>query len=299
MTTYHIRHCNNYKYQSPVVTSHHRLHLSPHIAFGQVLHKHEFKIDVLGSQLHKLVDSFGNAERHLEINTPYKSLSIVASSEVAVDRLAPDPSLDTQAWDQMPNLAAVQEQFRWNSPHIARSQEAADYVRQSFPPGQTIVAGLLDLVVRIFNDFTYDPVATDISTPVEEVLRHRGGVCQDFAHVGIAGLRSSGLAAAYVSGYVETAPPAGSTRLIGADASHAWLALWHPVLGWVHADPTNGCLVADRHIVVALARDFSDVSPITGILFGGGAQNHNIAVDVIPDREWSQFPWIQNAFTSA
>ncbi|MBX9876397.1 MAG: transglutaminase family protein, partial [Beijerinckiaceae bacterium] len=158
-----------------------------------------------------------------------------------------------------------------------------DYARASFPALRPVLEAATELMGRIRADFTYDPEATEVSTPLEEAFRQRHGVCQDFAHVMIAGLRGLGLPAAYVSGYIRTVPPPGEKRLEGADASHAWVMLWcGPETGWIGLDPTNDLIVADDHIVTAFGRDYADVSPLDGVVIGPGSQKIGVAVDVIP-----------------
>jgi len=171
-------------------------------------------------------------------------------------------------------------QFVFDSPQVRVSFELADYARESFKNGTPLLAGTKDLTRRIFTDFTYDPKATTVATPLEEVLMTRRGVCQDFAHLGIACLRSLGLPARYVSGYLRTRPPEGQPRLVGADASHAWFGVFNPGTGWVDFDPTNNVQPAEEHITVAYGRDFGDVSPVAGILTGGGKHNVKVSVDV-------------------
>lgn len=161
-------------------------------------------------------------------------------------------------------------------------RELADYAGQSFVAGRSLLDGVSDLNRRIHADFTYDPVATTVAMPLAEVIAHRRGVCQDFAHLAIAALRSLGLPARYVSGYLRTRPPEGKERLVGADASHAWFSAFCPDLGWVDFDPTNNCQPANEHITVAYGRDFGDVSPISGILTGGGEHVVKVSVDVAP-----------------
>ncbi|MBI3881096.1 MAG: transglutaminase family protein, partial [Verrucomicrobia bacterium] len=170
--------------------------------------------------------------------------------------------------------------FCFDSPLLRASTELADYARQSFPAGTPMLVGVLDLNRRIFRDFSYDPVATTVATPLEEVLEKRRGVCQDFAHLAIASLRSLGLAARYVSGYLRTRPAEGQARLVGADASHAWFSVYCPDLGWVDFDPTNDLMPAEEHITVAYGRDFSDVSPLSGIITGGGKHDAKVSVSV-------------------
>ena len=292
MTAYRIRHVNTYSYQNAVVSSHHRLRLTPHTGFNQQLRQHVVDFSLTDYSYHSALDSFSNAESHVEMHIPYTKLVITAFSEVVVNRRLPAWQQDQLLWDQAMTYAPNVEQFRYNSPHVERAAEITAYAQASFQPGRRLLEAYREFIMRMHDDFIYDPVATDISTPVREVLCDKKGVCQDFAHLAIAALRGLGLAACYVSGYLETMPPAGQKRLVGADASHAWLAIWHPQLGWVQADPTNGCLVADRHVVLAVGRDFSDVSPITGIIFGGGKQQLKIAVDVVPEVEWPHAQWV-------
>ena len=161
-------------------------------------------------------------------------------------------------------------------------REALDYARPSFPPDRPVLEAANDLTQRMYADFIFDSTATDISTPVSHVLRNRRGVCQDFAHVAITCLRALGLPARYVSGYLLTLPPPGMEKLQGADASHAWISVWAPEVGWVDFDPTNGVIPTDSHITVAYGRDYDDVSPVSGVLLGGRDQRMTVAVDVTP-----------------
>ena len=177
-------------------------------------------------------------------------------------------------------LEAVQ--FRFNSPSVVTSSDFFDYARPSFPAGRPILEAVADLTTRIHTDFKYDPRATTVNTPLEDVLELRRGVCQDFAHLEIGCLRSLGLAARYVSGYLRTIPPPGKPRLIGADASHAWLSVFCNELGWVDVDPTNDCFPTTDHITVAWGRDYTDVCPINGVFVGGGSHAMKVSVDVEP-----------------
>jgi transglutaminase-like putative cysteine protease len=176
--------------------------------------------------------------------------------------------------------------FALPSPAVPSNALAADYARESFTPGRPLLEAALDLVSRIHRDFEYDPTSTTVATPLAEVLEQRRGVCQDFAHLAIAGLRGLGLAARYVSGYLETLPPPGQPKLRGADASHAWLALYCPEAteahGWVDLDPTNDCPISDQYITTAVGRDYQDVTPVRGVFYGGG--EHSLAVSVDVDR---------------
>jgi transglutaminase-like putative cysteine protease len=166
------------------------------------------------------------------------------------------------------------------SRHIRFSRAIYDFVRPSFPEGRPLLEGVLDLTARIYKTFTYQSGATDVATPIEEVLRTKRGVCQDFAHIEIACLRTLGIAARYVSGYLLTRPPEGQTKLVGADASHAWISVWVPEHGWVDFDPTNNVRPGEEHITLAFGRDFQDVSPVSGVLLGGGKHQVEVGVDV-------------------
>ena len=172
--------------------------------------------------------------------------------------------------------------FTFDSHYVKRSPALAEYATPSFAPGRPILDATADLSARIHREFRYDAKATTISTPLAEVLANRHGVCQDFAHLAIGCLRSLGLAARYVSGYLESRPPPGRARLVGADASHAWLAVFAPGLGWVDFDPTNNVLPSERHLTLAWGRDYGDVSPIRGVILGGGSHTMSISVDVAP-----------------
>ena len=185
-----------------------------------------------------------------------------------------DAALGTDAYEAV--------QFTFDTPLTATDETVVAYARGSFPPGRPLLACLIELNSRIHADFTFDPEATDTRTTVKDAFELRAGVCQDLAHVGIACIRSMGLAARYVSGYLLTHPPPGRERLIGADASHAWFSAWVPPYGWVDFDPTNDMLPSDQHITVAWGRDYGDVTPIHGILTGGSEQDVEVAVDVIP-----------------
>jgi transglutaminase-like putative cysteine protease len=171
-------------------------------------------------------------------------------------------------------------EFLFDSPHIMRKAAFADYAAPSFPPERPLLEAVADFTSRIFREFKFDRRATTTATPLDEVLKHRRGVCQDFAHLAIAGVRSLGLPARYVSGYIETQPPPGKVRLVGADASHAWFSVWCPGHGWIDADPTNDLLPKDRHILIAWGRDFSDVSPLRGVVLGGREHSLDVSVDV-------------------
>jgi transglutaminase-like putative cysteine protease len=235
-------------------------------------------------------DYFGNRVCFFSIQEIHQYLEITSECVVAVTHITrPVPSLSPR-WEKVaalfrdPVSPEVVEpyQFCFDSPLLANSPELADYARESFPKDTPLLAGMLDLNRRIFHDFKYDPVATTVTTPLEVVVEKRRGVCQDFAHLAIACLRSLGLPARYVSGYLRTRPLEGKERPVGADASHAWFAVYCPDFGWVDFDPTNNLLPDEDHITVAYGRDYSDVSPLCGIITGGGKHEVSVAVEVAP-----------------
>lgn len=288
---YRIVHQTRYTYQSLVTLSRQYLHMTPRSFPHQQTETHQIWTDPNEDDGSVGVDYFGNLTRHLTITAPHKILLVHAESTV---RLTPRPTRaqikGTLAWENVRNMmhhvqnSAIQEACRYlyASPHVPCSRELEDYARVSYPPGRPQLDAALDLTRRIFDEFEFDDKATEISTPLEEVLKGRRGVCQDFAHLMIGCLRSLGLAARYVSGYILTHPPAGQPRMIGADASHAWVSVFCPGVGWVDFDPTNRCLVQCEHITLGWGRDFSDVTPMRGVVLGGGRQGLQVNVTVTP-----------------
>ncbi len=232
--------------------------------------------------------NFGNPVVRFTLQEPHKQLELSASHETEVLKLPKVEAPLTPAWETVPpklqhadNAALLDAyQFTFDSPYIERSSALADYAKPSFPFGRPILDSVL--TSRIHADFVYDPKATTLSTTLAEVLSVRRGVCQDFAHLQIGCLRSLGLAARYISGYLLTKPALGKPRLVGADASHAWLAVYIPGFDWVPIDPTNDLMPSDQHILLAWGRDYDDVSPIKGVIFGGGKHTVRVSVDVQP-----------------
>jgi transglutaminase-like putative cysteine protease len=233
-------------------------------------------------------DYFGNRLCLFSVQEVHTRLEIITHSRVTtVAKPLPEPTA-SPAWEEAakmfrdPVSPEVVEpyQFIFDSPQVRASFELSDYARVSFAKDTPVIVGARDLTRRIFEDFKFDPKATTVATPLEEVWEKRRGVCQDFAHLGIACLRSLGLPARYVSGYLRTRPPEGKPRLVGADASHAWFAIFCPGFGWLDFDPTNNVQPAEEHITVAYGRDFGDVSPVAGILTGGGKHVVKVGVDV-------------------
>jgi transglutaminase-like putative cysteine protease len=285
---YQISHRTLYEYAAPVTVSHHVTRLEPLASATQSCDKFTLKIFPEPTLRRTRPDYFGNRLCFFAIQEIHSKLEIVTHSRVTVN--SPKlPALETTAaWETVaalfrdPVSPEVVEpyQFVFDSPQIRGSLALFDYARRSFEKDRPLLAGAADLTRRIFEDFKYDPKATTVATPLEEVWEKRRGVCQDFAHLGIACLRSLGLPARYVSGYLRTRPPEGRPRLAGADASHAWFQIFSPGTGWVDFDPTNNLQPGEEHIIVACGRDFGDVSPVAGILTGGGEHEVKVSVDV-------------------
>ena len=287
---YSVEHVTRYAHQAEVSTSMHVAYLHPRtLPYQQVL-DHALAVTPASVNHHARTDYFGNTSESFSVVTPYTELSVTGRCRV---EMTPRPMPDA---DASVDWASVREaflfrpgvgdigvaEFCYPSPYVAISPELASYAAASFPPGRTIVDGAIDLMRRIHREFQFDPAATSVATPVSRVLSTRRGVCQDFAHLQIGCLRALGLPARYVSGYLVTDPPAGQPRLIGADASHAWLAVYCPRIGWVDLDPTNDVVPDDRHITLAWGRDYGDVSPLRGVVLGGGEQVLHVGVSVIP-----------------
>ena len=286
---YRIRHFTRYRYSEAVTNSQHDLHLLPRDLPHQRCLSSELEIAPLPSVCEERQDYFGNRATHMVLASVHSELSVVAHSRVDVTV----PSAVEREQDLPWESAAVQiardrsqlqvQEMTFPSPYIVPWDDLRAYALESFPPGQPMLKGCVDLMARIHGDFTYDAKATTIATPLDEVFGRRRGVCQDFAHLMIACLRSLGLAARYVSGYLVTTPPPGKPRLVGADASHAWLSAFSPSFGFVDVDPTNNVVVSSQHITLAIGRDFGDVTPLRGVVLGGGRHDLEVAVDVLPD----------------
>lgn len=286
--TYNITHRTFYEYAAPVTVSQHVARLEPRVTAAQVRESFSLKIFPTPTLRKEREDYFGNQLCLFSIQEVHKKLEVITHSRVNV---RPPKQIDlasSPAWEEVaalfrdpvsPDVVEPYE-FVFDSPQVRASFELAEYAKQSFASATPLLAGVADLNRRIFKDFKYDPKATTVATPLEEVLERRRGVCQDFAHLGIAFLRSLGLPARYVSGYLRTRPPEGKPRLVGADASHAWFSVFCPVEGWVDFDPTNNVQPGEEHITVAYGRDFGDVSPVAGILTGGGQHEVKVSVDV-------------------
>jgi transglutaminase-like putative cysteine protease len=293
-TLYRVVHRTTYEYSSPVTTGHTIAHLTPRATPTQTVELASVVTDPPADHVNEFDDEFGNPTVYLAVEHPHDRLTIEAVSETAVSAGAARTPPGTAPWEDaagllqssldneaLDNEALLARRCRLDSVLVQCSDELRSYGAASFAPGRAIAEAYVDLIARIHRDFTFDPTSTDISTPVADVLAHRRGVCQDFAHLAIGCLRSLDLPARYVSGYVETAPPAGMDRLEGADASHAWCSLYIPGWGWLDADPTNDQVPPRRHVTVAWGRDYADVAPVHGVVFGPPATQYmTVSVDV-------------------
>jgi transglutaminase-like putative cysteine protease len=288
---YRVLHETRYRYQNTVSLSQQYLHMTPRSFAYQQTESHLIWLDPAINEARDGLDYFGNTIRHVALTLPHDYLLVHAESVVAL-RIRPglDQVAHSLPWESVRAVVGAAGspdaldacRYVYASPHVTWFPDLEAYARASFTPGRPHLDAALDLTHRIFADFTFDGGATDISTPLEQVLRGRRGVCQDFAQLMIGCLRAVGLPARYMSGYILTHPAPGKPRLVGADASHAWVSVWCPSSGWVDFDPTNRCLVQHEHITLGWGRDFSDVTPMRGIVLGGGQQKLDVQVTVTP-----------------
>jgi len=287
---YKVTHLTSYHYHESVPICHNEIRLTPREGGFQHCKFHRLVVKPAPSSFGKRLDYFGNHLTYFSLHEGHRKLSVTAVSRVEVVPRTP-PSLEASPpWDSFreelrhslhPTYRDAL-QFVYDSPDVETFAELVQYAQPSFPPGRPLLAGVRELTARVKKDFQYDPRATQVHTRVRESFRLRRGVCQDFAHIQIACLRALGLAARYVSGYLRTLPPPGKPRLIGADASHAWLSVFAGGLGWIDFDPTNDVIPNTDHITLAWGRDYDDVAPIKGVFVGGGRSNMTVSVDVAP-----------------
>ncbi len=316
---YRITHSTLYEYSQSVGLCQNEARLQPRDFWRQQCQSFRFEISPEPSDFSERIDFYGNHVAYFAVQQAHQRLLVTAISEVMVfPRKSADDLANSQSWEQVrdflqaaPGKMILQSQSRQQSSHgitqgqsqvqsqniqdelleaklylldstmVSASPELAAYAQSSFQPGRPLVRAVADLMQRIHVDFTYDPSFTTIATPLSDVLHYRRGVCQDFAHLAIGCLRAMGIAARYVSGYVETLPEPGKERLVGADASHAWFAVYVPDSGWLEFDPTNNKQPFDQHITLAWGRDYTDVTPLKGIAFGGGQHTLSVSVDVL------------------
>lgn len=290
---YTLRHLTRYEYSGPATLSHNEARILPRQLPWQTCSDSQLIINPGAIGLSERLDFFGNRVTYFAIEAVHNSLEVVVSSDIETfPRLAQDFFSGTAWEDAAAEMACAVRNgnkdsiaarlFVLDSPFVIRQPALMDYARINFTTGRYLRDALLELNKRIFDEFTYDEESTTLATPLNEVLESKRGVCQDFAHLLIGCLRSMGLAARYVSGYMETSPPPGQEKLLGADATHAWVAVFIPGWGWQEVDPTNGCVPDERYIVLGWGRDFADVTPLKGVMTGGGEHKLTVAVDVIP-----------------
>jgi transglutaminase-like putative cysteine protease len=287
---YFVRHRTTYRYLQDVSHAWHLAHLALRETPVQQVADSRITLNLDAASRVERPDYFGNPCAWISLDQPHTLLEILAESHVTVTAPPPRDPAESQSWESVramleaPAGADARDavQFLFDSPLTAFKSDIAAYAVRSFPAGRPLLEGAVDLMNRIHADFRYDTTVTDATTPVDRVFEIRAGVCQDLAHVGIAAMRSLGLPARYVSGYLLTEPPPGMPRLLGADASHAWFSVWAPPHGWVDLDPTNNVVVGESHVTASWGRDYGDVAPVAGIILGGHDHVVEVGVDVIP-----------------
>lgn len=297
---YHIRHDTTYRYDRPVGESHQLLRLTPRQLPWQQCIAHRLEITPEPTHSREFSDSFGNTVRALHFEADHDLLSVRSEGWVELQSRLLEPADSSPPWETVRDTLRYQAGMRmdpetllatvflFESSEVRLKRDFADYASVSFSPDRPLLAAVDHLMQRIFDEFTFDPEATDVSTPVTEVFANKRGVCQDFAHFMISCLRSMGIAARYMSGYLLTRPPAGRKRLIGADATHAWVSVFVPGSGWADFDPTNAIRPDLEHITIGWGRDFSDISPMRGVILGGGGHEPDTAVTVVPEEEFAE-----------
>jgi len=286
--TYRIFHRTQYEYREPVTVSNHTVHLRPRIYPGQQILESSILIEPEPLSTHEYLDYFGNSVMFFTIEQQHAALRIDCSSTVEVSGVAGGQPVQSPPWERvastmttgLTNEALRVREFIFPSALVPLLDEAREYAKPCFQPGRPLMEAALELNAQIFSDFTFDNTATTVSTPVIEVFQTRKGVCQDFAHLFLCCLRSMGLAARYVSGYMRTLPPPGGARIFGADASHAWIAVFCPGQGWIELDPTNNRPAELDYVVLGWGRDYTDVSLVRGVLSGGGTHDLTYSVDM-------------------
>jgi transglutaminase-like putative cysteine protease len=287
---FEVSHRTIYDYAQTVSISLHLLHLLPRQCPHQSCGETALEVTPAPSVRHEGRDYFGNPINFVTIQQGHRRLVLHALSFIDVTvPVVPEPGA-TPPWEEVAARLASDRsaetlealEHRFASPYTPIEPELEAYARASFTERRPLLEAARDLTRRIFEDFKYDSGSTSVGTPIGEAFRNRHGVCQDFAHIEIACLRALGLAARYVSGYLLTRPPEGKEKLVGSDASHAWVSLWVPAHGWVDLDPTNDLIPKDEHVTLAWGRDYGDVSPVQGVMFGGSEHRVSVAVDVTP-----------------
>jgi transglutaminase-like putative cysteine protease len=287
---YRIRHITEYTYNRPVSLCYNQAHLLPRSTDNQICQNMQVNITPKPDYFSQREDYFGNNCFYFSLQKHHKKLVIDVTTEIDTqsERVSLDLDLGKTCsqvkqeleLSTLPEVIEAKE-FLLDSPMIKISSELKSYAQELFEDNRPLCSAVRELTTKIFNEFKYDPSSTNVATPLHEALEKKSGVCQDFAHIAIGCLRAMGYPARYISGYLETLPPPGEEKLIGADASHAWFAVYSPGEGWFEFDPTNDDIPADQHITTAWGRDYSDVTPLRGVVFdGGNSQELNVSVDV-------------------
>ena len=286
MTLYRLHHSTTYDYAEPVVIGTHFMHLLPRNRPGQTVREAQLGISPSPESRRDEVDHFGNYTTTISLAGAHKQFSVTLSATIEVGLPAPPTPPETPRWEAIAawgKQALEVAEFCLPSRLAMPAPDIADYAAVSFLPGRNILEALLELNQRIFTEMNYKPGVTNNFTPALQILYTRTGVCQDYAHFMLACLRALGLPGRYVSGYLQTSPPPGQVKRRGVDQSHAWISAWlGPQIGWVDFDPTNNLLVTNEHVTLAWGRDFSDVSPLRGIILGGGRHYLTVGVDLEP-----------------
>ena len=288
---YRVRHVTRYDYEDPVSLAGHVLHMEPRTLPHQTVLSSRLTAQPKPARSAGRLDHFGNVAAWMFLDQPHERFEVTLDAVVDVAFPVVPASETTPPWEEVAAQALQGGATAWAagefllpSSHVPLDPRARDYARESFPPARPILSGLVELNGRIRRDFAFRPGATTVSTPVARVMQQRAGVCQDFSHAMISGLRGLGLPARYVSGYLRTRPPPGGVKRRGADASHAWVGAW---LGaahdWVDLDPTNDLIVQAEHVVLGFGRDYADVSPVRGVILGGGEHRVSVEVDLDPE----------------
>ncbi|MDA0657862.1 MAG: transglutaminase family protein [Planctomycetota bacterium] len=287
---YLIKHVTRYSYSDPVASCHNQVHLAPYETPYQTIKEFRLWVHPMPAYRGQRTDYFGNRVDSFSIEVPHSGITITSTSRLNRLPSSPPREKDATPWelvrdhlrDGSSDVGLRAMEYTFESHYVRQHPKLLQYAQASFPSGANILVAVKDLTKRIHADFTYEARSTTVNTPIMDVFERRIGVCQDFAHLQIAFLRSLGLAARYVSGYLRTDPPPGTPRLVGADASHAWIAVYCGELGWVDFDPTNNKIAGTDHVTVAIGRDYSDVCPIQGVFVGGGQHSMSVSVDVQP-----------------
>ncbi len=292
---YQITHSTQYNYSQPVSLCHSVAHLQLRDCAGQQCLSSQINVSPEAIDYQQRTDFFGNHVAYFAVQQSHTQLIVTAVNQVEVDHCNLQTDLCTlDSWEQVlvqlqnplateyiPHEERLQASlYSLDSEMAMASDELKEYAKQSFKPGSSLISVATDLSQRIYQDFSYDPGFTTIATPLATVLQHKKGVCQDFAHLAIACFRAFGLPARYVSGYIETTPPPGSTKMVGSDESHAWFSIYVPGSGWQDFDPTNNCRISDQHVTMAWGRDYSDVTPLKGLSVGGNEHKVSVSVDM-------------------